>query len=58
MDWQLVQTLGTKALMAGAGALLLYWTISAVKLVLNARDRKSTRLNSSHVSESRMPSSA
>ena len=24
----------------------------------NARDRKSTRLNSSHVSESRMPSSA
>ena len=37
MDWQLVQTLGTKALMAGAGALLLYWTISAVKLVLNAR---------------------
>ncbi len=26
--------------------------------VLNAEDRKSTRLNSSHVSESRMPSSA
>ena len=25
---------------------------------LDARDRKSTRLNSSHVSESRMPSSA
>ena len=37
MDWQLVQTLGTKALMAGAGALLLYWTISALKLVLSAR---------------------
>ncbi|HBH74517.1 MAG TPA: hypothetical protein DDY43_14080, partial [Synechococcales bacterium UBA10510] len=37
MDGQLVQTIGTKALMAGAGALLLYWTISAVKLVLNAR---------------------
>ena len=27
-------------------------------LVLNGSDRKSTRLNSSHVSESRMPSSA
>ena len=37
MDMQLVQTIGTKALAAGAGALLLYWTISAVKLVLNAR---------------------
>ena len=37
MEWQLVQTIGTKALMAGAGALLLYWTISAVKLVLSAR---------------------
>ena len=28
------------------------------RLVLNGGDRKSTRLNSSHVSESRMPSSA
>ena len=37
MDGQLVQTIGTKALLAGAGTLLLYWTISAVKLVLNAR---------------------
>jgi hypothetical protein len=37
MEWQLVQTIGTKALMAGAGALLLYWTISAVRLVLSAR---------------------
>ena len=37
MDMQLVQTIGTKALAAGAGALLLYWTINAVKLVLNAR---------------------
>ncbi|MFM8260002.1 MAG: DUF4864 domain-containing protein [Vulcanococcus sp.] len=37
MDTQLVQTIGTKALAAGAGALLLYWTINAVKLVLNAR---------------------
>ena len=30
----------------------------ASKLKLAVRDRKSTRLNSSHVSESRMPSSA
>jgi hypothetical protein len=37
MEWQLVQTIGTKALMAGAGALLLYWIISALKLVLSAR---------------------
>ena len=37
MDGQLVQSIGTKALLAGAGTLLLYWTINAVKLVLNAR---------------------
>ncbi|MFM7361973.1 MAG: hypothetical protein ACKO6F_11765 [Cyanobium sp.] len=37
MDWDLARTIGTKALLAGAGALLLFWTISAVKLVLSAR---------------------
>jgi hypothetical protein len=37
MDWGLINTIGTKALLAGAGALLLYWTINAVKLVLSAR---------------------
>lgn len=37
MDWGLISNIGTKALLAGAGALLLYWTISAVKLVLSAR---------------------
>lgn len=37
MDWQVVQGIGTKALLAGAGTLLLYWTITAVKLVLSAR---------------------
>ena len=37
MDGRLVQSIGTKALLAGAGTLLLYWTINAVKLVLNAR---------------------
>ena len=34
---RLAREIGTKALLAGAGALLLYWTISAVKLVLSAR---------------------
>ena len=37
MDWSLARTLGTKALLAGAIALLVFWTISAVKLVLSAR---------------------
>ena len=37
MDWALVNSIGTTALLAGAGALLLYWTITAVKLVLSAR---------------------
>ena len=37
MDWGLARDIGTKALLAGAGALLLFWTISAVKLVLSAR---------------------
>lgn len=37
MDWSLARTLGTKALFAGAIALLLFWTINAVKLVLSAR---------------------
>ena len=37
MDWSLARTLGTKALLAGAFALLAYWTISAVRLVLSAR---------------------
>jgi len=37
MELALVRELGSKALLAGAGALLLYWTITAVKLVLSAR---------------------
>ena len=37
LNTALISQIGTKALLAGAGALLLYWTISAVKLVLNAR---------------------
>ena len=37
MDWGLTRDIGTKALLAGAGTLLLYWTITAVKLVLSAR---------------------
>jgi hypothetical protein len=37
MDWSLARTLGSKALLAGASALLMYWIISAVRLVLSAR---------------------
>ena len=37
MDSALVTSIGTQALLAGGGALLLYWTITAVKLVLSAR---------------------
>ena len=37
MDWSLARDLGTKLLLAGAGALLLYWTVSAVRLVISAR---------------------
>ena len=37
MDWGLTRDIGTKLLLGGAGALLLYWTISAVRLVLSAR---------------------
>ncbi len=37
MDAALVKEIGTKALLAGAGALALFWTINAVKLVISAR---------------------
>ncbi|MFN5194773.1 MAG: hypothetical protein ACK5E6_10165 [Cyanobacteriota bacterium] len=37
MDMGLIRDIGTKALLAGASALLLYWTFTAVKLVLQAR---------------------
>ena len=37
MELGLVREIGSKALLAGGGALLLYWTITAVKLVLSAR---------------------
>ncbi len=37
MDSTLVKEIGTKALLAGAGGLLLFWTVNAVRLVLNAR---------------------
>jgi len=37
MDWGMARDIGSKALLAIAGALLLYWTISAVKLVISAR---------------------
>ena len=37
MNWGLTRDIGTKLLLGGAGTLLLYWTISAVRLVLSAR---------------------
>ncbi len=37
MDGALVKEIGTKALLIGAGSLLLFWTINAVKLVISAR---------------------
>ncbi len=37
MDGALVNEIGTKALLAGVGVLLLYWTVSAIKLVISGR---------------------
>ena len=37
MDSALIQSIGIKVLLAGVGALLLFWTFNAVKLVLSAR---------------------
>tara|TARA_Y100001968_G_C19350322_1_gene714296 strand:- start:384 stop:800 length:417 start_codon:yes stop_codon:yes gene_type:complete len=37
MDGALLQQIGTKALLAGLAALLIFWTINAVRLVISAR---------------------
>jgi len=37
MDGALVKEIGTKGLLIGAGALVLFWTINAIKLVISAR---------------------
>ena len=37
MDSALVKEIGTKGLLAGAGALVLFWPINAAKLVIGAR---------------------
>jgi hypothetical protein len=37
MDWALARDIGSKALLGIGGGLLLYWTISAVRLVISAR---------------------
>ena len=37
MELGLIREVGVKSLLAGGGALLLYWTYTAVKLVLSAR---------------------
>ena len=36
----------------------LKWEVGSITVVFDVEDRKSTRLNSSHSGESRMPSSA
>jgi len=37
MDGALIQQIGIKALLAGLAALLIFWTINAVRLVISAR---------------------
>ena len=37
MDGALVREIGTKALLVGASALVLFWTFNAIKLVISAR---------------------
>ena len=37
MDGALVKEIGTKALLGGVGALVLFWTFNAIKLVIGAR---------------------
>tara|TARA_Y100001968_G_scaffold275985_1_gene270040 strand:+ start:14550 stop:14972 length:423 start_codon:yes stop_codon:yes gene_type:complete len=37
MDGALVNEIGTKSLLAGAGALVLFWIVNAIKLVIRAR---------------------
>ena len=52
------EPVGSKTLAARTGLGVSPATIRNEMAVLEDADRKSTRLNSSHVSESRMPSSA
>ncbi|WP_320663617.1 hypothetical protein [Prochlorococcus sp. MIT 1223] len=37
MDGALVREIGTKGLLIGAGALVLFWIVNAIKLVIGAR---------------------
>ena len=37
MDSTLIKAIGLKALLVGVGALLLFWTFNAIKLVISAR---------------------
>jgi len=37
MDGALVKEIGTKSLLIGAAALVLFWTVNAVRLVISAR---------------------
>ena len=48
----------TLAMDEGVRAEIILLSVLAVSILLMLRDRKSTRLNSSHYQQSRMPSSA
>ena len=54
----LARGLDLRLLLAGALMTLMGWYLPYVRVQRRARDRKSTRLNSSHWITSRMPSSA
>ena len=47
-----------RLLIADMGAFMAHYNEGKLTFASHLEDRKSTRLNSSHVSESRMPSSA
>ena len=37
MDGALIREIGTKALLIGAGTLLVFWTVNAIRLIVGAR---------------------
>ena len=60
-DWAVHVALGAAIIIAGAwlfGGVAPEWLNAKAIASLDLLDRKSTRLNSSHIQKSRMPSSA
>ena len=59
MDWGVADEKDAPEKLRGLGVVYhLESTITGERIALKTADRKSTRLNSSHASKSRMPSSA